>query len=237
MTAINSSRGDPGQCARNDIEERLERLDARRRRALAERLAEHPGAGDAQGSLASDRLVAYVVPRDGSTLSVDELRTMVGRALPDYMVPASFVLLDQLPLTPNGKIDRSALPRLDAEVLSEDSFVSPTSETEIALARIWGEVLGFESVSIRDNFFEMGGDSLLSIRVIARAADVGIFITAQQFVDNPTIEEVAAVAKRSVDNDAREPADEQLETEFPLADLDQGELQQITELLDGREEG
>jgi acyl carrier protein len=96
---------------------------------------------------------------------VSALRRLLREALPEYMVPAAFVVLDALPLTPNGKVDREALPAPEGERQVEAAYVAPRSELEAQIAQIWREVLGLEQVGIDDNFFDLGGNSLLLIRV------------------------------------------------------------------------
>lgn len=115
------------------------------------------------------RLVAYCVPHHGSIPSIYELRSFLQTKLPDYMVPAAFVVLDALPLTPSGKVDRQALLALD-QVRPQmcEAFVSPRTPIEELLAGIWTHVLGIEAVGIYDNFFALGGHSLLAMQVISR---------------------------------------------------------------------
>jgi amino acid adenylation domain-containing protein len=118
------------------------------------------------------RLVAYVASPGETTPSASDLRQFVQQRLPEYMVPSTFVVLDQLPLTPNGKLDRRALP--DPSGARPDltpTFVAPRTATEELLAGIWAEVLGLEQVGIHDNFFELGGHSLLATRLIARVQE------------------------------------------------------------------
>ena len=139
------------------------------------------------------RLVAYVVAEEG--LSQGELRAYLKDRLPDYMVPASFVFLDRLPLTPHGKIDRRALPAPDPlRAEEEETFVAPETATQKMLADIWREVLRVDRVSVHDNFFALGGDSILSIQIIARAHQAGIQLTPRQLFQHQTIAELAAVA-------------------------------------------
>jgi acyl carrier protein len=111
------------------------------------------------------RLVAYVVNRHGA-LSSSELREHLRTRLPDYMVPAVFVTLEGLPMTPNGKVDRKALPAPGFErIESGGNYVAPSSPTEKILAEIWAQSLGVEKVGIHDNFFDLGGHSLLLVRI------------------------------------------------------------------------
>ena len=111
------------------------------------------------------RLVAYVVKQPNARVSADELRQHVRASLPEYMVPATFVLLDSLPLTPNGKVNRNALPAPQAGRQVEETYVPPGTEVELILATVWQEVLRIEKVGVDDNFFDLGGNSLLLIRV------------------------------------------------------------------------
>jgi aryl carrier-like protein len=112
------------------------------------------------------RLVAYVVPEQPTVLSIGELRSFVRENLPEYMVPAAFIVLDAIPLTPNGKIDRRALPAFETVRRElEVDYVAPETEAEQTIARIWQEVLHVEKAGIHDNFFDLGGNSLLLVRV------------------------------------------------------------------------
>ncbi|MBW4435397.1 MAG: amino acid adenylation domain-containing protein [Pelatocladus maniniholoensis HA4357-MV3] len=120
-------------------------------------------------SVNSQRIVAYVVPQEEQTLTIPELRSFLESKLPNYMMPAAFVTSEALPLTPNGKVDRKALSAPD-KVRPELEVVSqpPQTEVEQAIANIWQEVLNVKNVGIHDNFFEMGGHSLLLIQVYSK---------------------------------------------------------------------
>ena len=120
------------------------------------------------------RLVAYLVAHEGAAkaeleaeLETTALRVALLRTLPDYMVPAHFMVLDSLPLSPNGKLDRKALPAPDLSARSQQ-YVAPRTPTEIALASIWAEVLKLEQVSAHDNFFDLGGHSLLATQLMSK---------------------------------------------------------------------
>ncbi|MEM8808438.1 MAG: amino acid adenylation domain-containing protein, partial [Cyanobacteria bacterium P01_G01_bin.38] len=140
-------------------------------------------------------LVAYVVPKKQSALTNHELRELIKAQLPDYMLPAAFVQLKTLPLTPNGKVDSQALLDLDLSPPDrEDSFVAPGSVAEKTLAQIWAQTLRIEKIGIHDNFFDLGGDSILSIQIVARANQAGLKLTPKQVFENQTIAELAAVA-------------------------------------------
>jgi thioesterase domain-containing protein/acyl carrier protein len=132
-------------------------------------LGQHPAVRKAvvlarEDAPGEKRLVAYVVAES----TADELRRFLKDKLPEYMVPAVFVLLDALPITPNGKIDRRALPAPERTRPELDkAFVAPRDDLELQLAHIWEEVLGVQPVGVRDNFFELGGHSLLAVRLFA----------------------------------------------------------------------
>ncbi len=145
------------------------------------------------------RLVAYVSCAPGLSLAPAELKTFLAARLPDYMVPAAFVLLDRLPLNANGKIDRAALPAFSTsgadEREREATFVAPGTPAEEALAAIWAGLLRLDKVGIHDNFFEVGGDSILSIQIVSRARRAGLVITPRQIFQHQTIAQLAAVAQ------------------------------------------
>ena len=143
------------------------------------------------------RLVAYIVTSN-DTLTTNELRDFLKSKLPEYMVPSIFVILDTLPLTPNGKIDKKSLPAPDGEITREHEYIAASTAIEQILTNIWQELLLKEKISIHDNFFEIGGDSILSIQVVSRAKNLGIQITPKQIFNNQTIAELARVANTTV---------------------------------------
>ncbi|HEV7587202.1 MAG TPA: amino acid adenylation domain-containing protein [Longimicrobium sp.] len=161
-------------------------------------LRKHPALRDAvvvarDDAGAERKLVGYVVP-EGAEPTAPELRLFMKEHLPDYMVPTVFVTLDALPVSPNGKVDRKKLPAPgSARVATGDEYVAPTTPAEQALARVWAEVLRVERVGIHDNFFSLGGDSILSIQVIARANEAGLRVTPRSVFQHQTIAELAAV--------------------------------------------
>ncbi|MFL6332078.1 MAG: amino acid adenylation domain-containing protein [Pyrinomonadaceae bacterium] len=139
------------------------------------------------------RLVGYVLTR--REVSGAELREYVRERLPEYMVPSALVVLDEFPLNTSGKVNRKALPAPEhARDEAADSFVAPRDETEELLAGIWSQVLGIERVGVHDNFLELGGDSILSIQITARATQAGLRLTTKQIFEHQTIAELAAVA-------------------------------------------
>ena len=154
-----------------------------------------------QRLFAENNLEDYAINKskpERKVLSSNELRSYLKSKLPEYMLPSSFVILDTLPLTPNGKVDRKALSAPDGEVSREDEYVAPRTEIEQILTNIWQELLLKEQVSIHDNFFEIGGDSILGIQVVSRAKNLGIQITPKQIFQNQTIAKLALVANTTV---------------------------------------
>ncbi|HEY4454056.1 MAG TPA: condensation domain-containing protein, partial [Pseudonocardiaceae bacterium] len=145
-----------------------------------------PGVTAAAAAVRDGRLIGYLVPRGEST----EARATLRQSLPDYLVPTVFVDLPALPSTPSGKVDRRALPApiLDAR---RTEHVPPSSPIEHALAEIFAEVLGVEQVGSTDNFFALGGDSILSIQIVARARAAGLALTSKDVFLRQTIAELA----------------------------------------------
>ena len=164
-------------------------------------LIQHPAVGEAVVLVRNDtgeqRLVAYLVLSEQLTPTVSELREHLLAALPEYMIPAAFVWLPTMPLTNNGKVDREALPspELSREILSSRAYLAPRTPVERTLAHIWAAVLHIEQVGVEDNYFELGGDSLLSVQIVARAQAAGLGITLTQFLRNPTISALALLAQ------------------------------------------
>ena len=147
------------------------------------------------GRSGEQQLVGYVVTRPGCEPQAGELRNYLKDKLPDYMVPSAIVLLDQLPLTPHGKIDRKALPepeRIKTE--STKNSVLPRNQMEATLVSVWKEVLGLDQIGVDENFFELGGDSILSIQIVARANQLGLSLTPRLIFQYQTIAELAEVA-------------------------------------------
>ncbi|WSJ48155.1 amino acid adenylation domain-containing protein [Streptomyces sp. NBC_01317] len=156
-------------------------------------LSAHPAVGQAVVVAREDgpgdkQLVGYVVPQTQGAEAA-ELREYVGKALPEYMVPAVLVTLDALPLTVNGKVDRAALPA--PEVGEGASGRTPVGETEEKLCALFAEVLGLERVGADDGFFELGGDSIMSMQLASRARRAGLVITPRQVFEEKTVERLA----------------------------------------------
>ncbi|HLJ85388.1 MAG TPA: amino acid adenylation domain-containing protein [Candidatus Angelobacter sp.] len=144
-------------------------------------LREQPGIAQAavvaQRDDSGTQLVAYLVPADTAALDIEVLRRSLREKLPDYMLPAAFVLLDVLPLTPNGKLDRRSLPAPEWE---GDAYVAPETEEEKAICSIFSELLSLERVGVEDDFFVLGGHSLTAMRVVGRVrALLGVDISVR----------------------------------------------------------
>ncbi len=161
-------------------------------------LCENPAVREAvvlarQDTSGFKRLVAYLVTASPAP-DVNDLRKHLRAKVPDYMVPAAFVMLDKFQLTNNGKVDHKALPEPDQERPEvATQYQAPQSDLETELAQIWSEVLGIERIGIRDNFFELGGHSLLAVRTISRMRQqLDAEMPLSTFFEAPTVAEMAA---------------------------------------------
>ena len=164
-------------------------------------LARHPSVREIAVLAREDvpgqrRLVAYLACEGGVAPTVVELRAFLKDTLPEYMIPAAFVVQGALPLTTNGKVDRAALPAPEqgGEAALGEAFVAARTAIEEELTRIWRAVLRRKQVGVHDNFFSSGGDSILSIQVVSRAQQAGLVITPRQMFQHQTIAELAEVA-------------------------------------------
>ncbi len=162
-----------------------------------------PGVAEAATLVREDvpgeaRLVAYLVAAGGDGLTPGGLRRALAERLPDFMLPSAFVLLDRLPLDGNRKVDRRALPApTTAAPASEGPRAAPRSPHEDALMRIWSAVLGTDAIGVEDDFFDLGGNSLLAAAVLARVrSDWGVEIDMGAFAASPTIAALARAAGR-----------------------------------------
>jgi non-ribosomal peptide synthase protein (TIGR01720 family) len=140
------------------------------------------------------RLVAHVTARPGVLLVPAELRAQLAAQLPDYLVPAAIAVMDVLPLTPNGKVDRRALPPIEAQA-DGDRYEAPQGEVEQVLAALWSELLGVPRVGRHDNFFDLGGDSILSLQIVARLRARGWTLTPRQVFERQTPALLAPLAQ------------------------------------------
>jgi amino acid adenylation domain-containing protein/non-ribosomal peptide synthase protein (TIGR01720 family) len=223
---VRGFRVEPGE-----IEAALLELPAVRAAAV---VARHDGPGDA-------RLVAYVVSADGGEMDAVALRGELGRTLPAHMIPAAFVAMDALPLSPNGKLDRRALPEPAAPGAAE-APVEPRTEAEAALAEIWAAVLRLPRVGVEDDFFHLGGDSILSLQVVSRARRAGLRLSPRDLFEHPTVAALASVAERTAAEpplDAAElaralEAQRGVDDVYPLASLQEGLLAHLLQAPAGR---
>jgi acyl carrier protein len=163
-------------------------------------LAEHPHIKEAtvvSQAVGSDhRLSAYICPQDGSDLNVTVVREYLRERVPDYMLPSTYVFLTALPRTTIGKIDTSVLPTPGAHRPNLDTpYVSPRTPIEDSLASIWAEILELDAVGIHDHFLDLGGDSLLAVRIVAAMEErLGIEFGAESIFEQPTVAELASAA-------------------------------------------
>ncbi|MBI6710660.1 amino acid adenylation domain-containing protein, partial [Pseudomonas syringae] len=163
-------------------------------------LAKHPAVHEAVVTAREDipgdqRLVAYYTQSaEHTAVDIETLRGHLQQQLPEYMVPAIYVLLEAMPLTPNGKLDRKALPAPDAQALISRGYEAPQGEVETLLASIWADVLKVEQVGRHDHFFELGGHSLLAVKLIERMRQVGLSADVHVLFGQPTVAALAAAA-------------------------------------------
>ncbi len=175
-------------------------------------LSAHPGVREARVIARADapggrRLVAYVV----GEAQGEALREHVRERLPDYMVPAAFVVLEQLPRTPNGKLDRRALPAPEYAA-GADRYVAPRTPVEEVLAGIWAEVLNLERVGVHDHFFDLGGHSLLVMRLRAHVqATFGLELPVRAVFSMPALDAMAAEIERRIYEDVSALSDDEVE--------------------------
>jgi aryl carrier-like protein len=161
------------------------------------------------------RLVAFYTA--DADIPTTDLRRTLAAALPREAIPTAFVRLESLPMTTNGKVDRGALPRLSEDrPLLEGRFVAPSTPQEEVLATIWQEVLGLSAIGVEDDFFELGGDSMHSIQIVAAAREHGLKLTPRDLFAHPTVAGLAAAASDEIAS-STEPASVSAEE---LADLE-----------------
>ncbi len=148
---------------------------------------------------ATHRLVAYLIMEESADRGMDTIREAAAEILPDYMVPSAFVELDAFPMTANGKINRRKLPEPTYGDAFKTDYVAPGTETEERLCRIWAGILDLEKIGIRDDFFNLGGNSLLCMSMIARANEEGIFLNVPMVRNHPTVEALAGRLRENRD--------------------------------------
>lgn len=154
-------------------------------------LASVPGVEAAAVALRDGMLLACLVPDDPQL--IERARAVASESLPQYMLPSAFVTVAQLPLNNNGKLDVAALPQPRSR-LTDASLSEPLTPNQQILIDIWAELLGRQSVHVLDNFFQLGGDSILAVSAVGRARQRGLRLTLQDFFSRPTVVQLAAVA-------------------------------------------
>ena len=161
-------------------------------------LCQHPEVQQAvvtacEEEFSNKRLVGYVVPNHKQILSVSELHRFLKQKLPEYMIPSTFVMLKALPLTPNGKVNRKALPEPDGHRPElEVTYEPPRTEVEQTIANIWQQMLHLEKVGIHDNFFDLGGHSLLLVQIHAKLREMlNTNVSIVNLFEYPTINSLA----------------------------------------------
>jgi aryl carrier-like protein len=140
------------------------------------------------------RIAAYYVEKGDSLRPPEALRALLAEEMPEYMIPSAWIRLASLPLSPNGKLDRAALPRPDATQTAKEEYVAPTTPTELALTRIFGEVLNLEQVGATADLLKLGADSIQLFQITARANRAGFKITAKQLLQHRNAAALGAIA-------------------------------------------
>lgn len=175
-------------------------------------LSQHPAVKDEivivrEDSGADKRIVAYIIPDQDVEATIEEFQIYLKDKLPDYMMPSAIVLLESFPLTPNGKVNRRDLPAPDYLSLDANrEFVAPRDTLELKLAEIWQEILGVSEVGIKDNFFEIGGHSLLAVRLLAKIEKkFNREIQLVSLFQDPTIEHLSNLLREEGDAEAWSP--------------------------------
>lgn len=180
-----------------------------------------------QEHAAGKRLLAYILAAHGYAPDSEAIKRFLGERLPSYMVPALVLTLASFPRTPNGKLDTRQLPAPDS--FDESAHVAPRNAMETALQAIVAKVLKLSTVSVTDNFFAIGGDSILSLQVVAQAHEQGIALSAKQVFERQTIAAMAEVAQPLAPSAAEPQADS---TEFSASGLSDDEMQALMAELD-----
>jgi aryl carrier-like protein len=178
-------------------------------------------------------MIAYVIGEPN--LNLKDLNKFTKRWLPEYMVPDTMVQLQEFPKLPNGKVDLQALPLAKEKVSPDLTITLPSEGREKLLVEIWENVLSFQPIGIHDNFFEIGGDSIISIQIVAKAREAGITLTPNQLFENQTVAELAAVLKDPgllpEEEDKRPDAQEEIES-FSNAGLSEDDMNRLYDQLD-----
>ncbi|MGP4023221.1 amino acid adenylation domain-containing protein, partial [Actinomadura sp. 3N407] len=164
-------------------------------------------AAEAAEGPVEKRLVAYVVAAPGRALDTEELRAHIRESLPESMVPAAVVVLDEMPLTPNGKVDVKALPKPEPTITPATAYRAPSGETEEAVAAVFADLLGVDRVGADDDFFALGGNSLIAMRVVSRVRRVlDTELPVRALFEAPTAASLAALLRGGAGGEPGRPA-------------------------------
>ncbi|MDE9554723.1 amino acid adenylation domain-containing protein [Xenorhabdus bovienii] len=204
-------------------------------------LTRHPDIKDAivivrQEASGDKRLIAYFVAREGRHPPLEALLTHLEAALPHYMLPSALVMMERFPLTPNGKVDYHALPEADSQSRVHQSYEPPQGEIETFLAELWQELLEVEQVGRNDNFFQLGGHSILATQVIVRIrATLSIDVLTSVFFNSQTLAELAAqvteIRKEQLINKLGDNSNRVAELLNVLASMPEGKVQDLLQQL------
>ncbi|MCS6287704.1 MAG: amino acid adenylation domain-containing protein [Nitrospira sp.] len=182
----------------------------------------------------AQQVVSYVT--GPSTLDVAAIRAALARQLPDYMMPHTIVALESFPLTANGKLDRAALPNPTQQAAGAAlSYAAPRTAIESALATIWGEVLHVEEVGVHDNFFDLGGDSILCLKIVGKAHRAGVKLTPKLVFQHQTVAAIAALLEEPAPVQSGQESTQETvpAAPFSLARLEPGRLQSLLATYEG----
>ena len=180
----------------NEIKSKIDKLSHEERMLLLHRLSNVvSNRNKTKKSEHPKKLVAYIKPSDSFELEV--FKAEIKRKLPEYMVPSAFLLIDEVPVLPNGKVDKNTLRKLQIESTTKkkETTQGPRTDIEEKLIEIWEDILDFSPINTDDNFFEIGGDSILSIQIVAKARSAGIMLRPNQLFENQTVAELVLFAK------------------------------------------
>ncbi|UUU22854.1 non-ribosomal peptide synthase/polyketide synthase [Streptomyces sp. DSM 40750] len=160
-------------------------------------LTTHPDIRDAvviarEDTPGDKRLVGYLVPADDRTPVPAELRELLGRTLPEYMVPAAYQVIDRIPLTANGKLDKRALPAPGQDAYARSAYLAPRTPAEERIAAVWRDALRVDTVGVHDSFFELGGDSIKAVVIAGEMSAAGVEVTAREVLEHRTIDALCA---------------------------------------------
>lgn len=144
------------------------------------------------------QIIAYYISEIAinEKILAKELKDFLSARLPEYMIPSAFVRIEKVPLTVNGKVDKKKLPQAEYDSYINDEYIAPQTEVELQLANIWKEILHLEQVGIKDNFFSLGGDSIMSIQVISRAKQLGYDLKPKDLFAGPTLADLSQLVEQ-----------------------------------------